>query len=390
MPDYTLKTQELSAALETMAASGDIWLTPFQESRWTQAWQLSLGSGQGFQTVTVVLSEGSQPVVILPLAITIHRGVRCLGWQADPVSDYCAPVVRQSHLEKFARIDGTRLFQQICAELGGIDLVYLRKQPVMVGHVANPFIFAGSTKHHAGAHVINFGGAENWDIFLAHRRSAGTRQGLRKKQRGLEKLGRVTFSLAATPQEARALIEECLACKSRQLAELGHWDPFTAPGIRRFVVDYFSDGIGASNWAVALNLDGSPVATAFGFVGRDGWLLYQMAMSGEHVAMYSPGTQLLMRLMQHCIETGVARLDLSLGDEAYKFEWCDQHETLLTTTLPLSIKGRIAHQLIRLGAGIQLSMAANQDLYHAGKRLKRLLGKVGTSVITWAVALPSA
>ena len=241
---------------------------------------------------------------------------------------------------------------------------------------ANPFLVGSSIYHHCGSHAINFLPEENWEQFLGRQRSASTRQQLRRKMRTLASLGTVSFQIAGSPPEAESIVENCLSAKSRQLAKLGHHDPFAAPEVRNFLRSYFSDQVGRSSWAVALKLNDKCIASAFGFVSSGEWLLYQMAMDADGLEHSSPGTQLLVRLMQHCISVGAVRLDLGLGDENYKYEWCDEHSKLLNCTVSLTLRGALAGAAFKVRDEIMNAMAAHPGLYSAGKVIKRELSVI--------------
>ena len=45
----------------------------------------------------------------------------------------------------------------------------------------------------------------------------------------------------------------------------------------------------------------------------------------------------------------------------------------MTSSLPLSMKGAITNRGVKLQAGLQLRLSENPQLYHAGKKLKRVL-----------------
>jgi CelD/BcsL family acetyltransferase involved in cellulose biosynthesis len=240
-------------------------------------------------------------------------------------------------------------------------------------------VLSRSFTHHVKAHAINFTAGESWDEFYKKRRSGKTRRRLKEKRNALNKLGDVKFRLAQTPAEAEAIVTTCVRLKSEQLRGLGHWDPFSGHGIPDFLSDYFSKQIGQESWAASLDLNGQPIAAAFGFRDESDWLLYQMAMSGQGTTT-SPGTHLLIHLMQHFIELGVKRLDLSLGDESYKAEWCDETTTLKTTTIPLTLRGSALCALIGLRGALQTWLASNPRLYERGKYLRGVIRKAGIPV----------
>lgn len=366
-------TESDFAAADLIRSNDEFWMTPFQNAAWRVAWNRTLGLAGGIQPVTAIISDGARTAAILPLAIRRSGGLGVLTWHANDQGDYGAPIMRVEQLGLSPKIDGKAIMRQIGKEIGGIDLIYLPKQPRMIGAEKNPFIFPGSMRHHAGAHAMNFVEGESFDSFMTRRRSSATRRQLRKKQRALEALGKVEFGFIKDRQAARRMVRLCLDWKSAQLAQLGHWDPFQRPDIRDFIIDHFSTAAGQDTWVACLTLDGVPLAAAFGFASRREWLLYQMSMDGDRGAQCSPGTQLLLNLISSCIEAGVGRLDLSLGDETYKFEWCDEHSDLLISTMPLTIKGLAVHAAIKARAAAQKWLASNERLYDMAKSLKRRL-----------------
>jgi CelD/BcsL family acetyltransferase involved in cellulose biosynthesis len=351
-------------------------LTPFQRSSWLCAWDDAIGQQGGYEPVVVLCYKGAQLVLVLPLAIVKRSGVRCLTWSAYQQSDYCAPIVNTIFKDAIGELDGEQLMREIAGRIGGIDLIYFPKQPRLIGDVSNPFVLPKALPHHAGAHCITFNPGEDWETDQARRRSSKTRRRLREKRSALEKSGPVTFRVAASEPEALELIEACLEAKSGQLRELGHWDPFSPPGVRKFLTCYFSGNVAGSTWAVSLDVAGQPAATAFGFRGDKEWLLYQMAMLDGPERRHSPGSHLLMELMRHCIGIGVQRLDLALGDESYKSEWCDEHIDLRMSAVALTSRGALLRKIILLRAGVRLRLASNPRFYKCAKWLKGMTRKL--------------
>lgn len=360
--------------------SADRSLTPFQQSDWRASWQRKVGSIAGVLPITVFLTFMGRTIAVLPLAVYEYRHLKVLAWHAFAQSDYCAPIVDRNYLNQFCEIDFENILKHIAFRIGAVDLVYLTKQPLSIEGRRNPLNLHKGFDYHVGSHAINFIAGETWEQFLASRRSPSTLRQLRKKERQLKTFGEVEFRVASTSEEGRVIAEHCLLAKSRQLAKLGHNDPFSLPGVREFLVDFFAGGIGHSTWATVLTLNGEILATSVGMASQSGWLLYQMALDGDHVSHCSPGSQLFSGIMRHCLESGIARLDLALGDEKYKLEWCDEHETLQTSVLPLSLKGKIAAPILRVRGRIMKFVASNPHLYEHGKALKHRIRAMGVLV----------
>ena len=372
---FYLRVGELSgcSASDPLRLSMDRWLSPFQQSEWLKSWQDTVGSKDGVQPVTAVITFGRRAIAVLPLAIRRSQCLSILSWHADAQSDYGAPIISMAYLEEFCALNFNEILTQISRQIGTIDLIYLTKQPATIAGKPNPLHLRSSYQYHVSAHALNFKQGESWEQFLTRTRSPSTLRQLRKKLRQLREFGAVNFRIATTADDARGIAEHCLAAKSRQLAKLGHHDPFASPAARQFLIDYFAMGAGRSTWAAALTLDGELLATSVGLIGSDGWLLYQMAMDCDYLSHCSPGSQLFSRIMQHCVEQGIGRLDLALGDEQYKLEWCDEHQSLLTSVLPLTLKGRLAATILKVRARAMRYIASNPKLYEHGKDFKQRL-----------------
>jgi CelD/BcsL family acetyltransferase involved in cellulose biosynthesis len=355
-------------------ADGGAWRsTPFQSERWLASWHAAFGAAGRTEPIAAVGRSGERTAFILPLGLERRMGALTLTPLAMGHSDYDAPLLNPDCAEDLASADGKALLQEIARKAGGVDLVYFAKQQREVGGIANPFVMPGAFDYHAGAHAIQFLPGESFEAFLLRRRSGKTRRRLREKRAGLEKSGPVSFRVAQQQAEARTLIDMCLAAKSRQLKRLGHWDPFAEPANRNFLIDFFSGDIGRSTWTAALDVAGKVAVTSFGFRHGDAWLLYQMAMEEDAEARYSPGTHHLTELIRHCIDERAGCLDLSIGDESYKSEWCDLHTRLAVSLLPLTPKGWLVSKLIEARGRTRLRMASDPKLYERARRLKGLL-----------------
>ncbi len=351
------------------------WATAFQSAAWLAAWQSDPHVAKETIPVTAIGYSGGQAVFVLPLAIVRRHGGRCLAWHSYPHSDYCGPIVNRAALGVFGAIDGESVLRQIAGRIGNIDLVYLTKQPEQVAGTRNPFLLPEGVAYHVGAHAINLVAGETWAEAYARRRSGKTRRRLRDKRAALEKFGDIAFRLAQGEDEARDLISLCLATKSEQLLKLGHFDTFSPPGVRETITTHFTGGITSSTWAASLDVGGRPLAVAFGFRSPETWLLYQMAMASGPEAKHSPGTHLLLHLLEHCAAQGVTRLDLGLGDETYKSEWCDEHLSLQVSSLALSARGHVLKAAVEWRARLRLRMAADPKLYERAKWIKGIARK---------------
>jgi CelD/BcsL family acetyltransferase involved in cellulose biosynthesis len=178
------------------------------------------------------------------------------------------------------------------------------------------------------------------------------------------------MGIADSVPEATRLVGTCLDMKSDQLRKIGHRNPFHDPGTRAFLMDYFGGRIAQDTWVAALHVGGQPAAIAFGFRDPQSWLLYQTAMTDGRLGRLSPGTHLLMHVLKHCCEQGVGEFDLSLGEEAYKAEWCERSATLMTEVFGISARGQIYSHLIRARVRASRWISSRPALYEIAKQAK--------------------
>ncbi len=348
--------------------------TPFQRLGWLKSWQEHIGAADGYLAVMVSCLRDGRPVLLMPLCLTQHRGLRKLSWMGQNLDDYCGPVGEAGALLSLTAHDVHSIFKQVGAALGGTDVVYLQKQKAWYGEVSNPFVTAASIPYHAASHRTLL--QVSWDDYLAGKRSAKSRSRLRNKLAALSKAGKLDIRFAHDADEAARLVSTGLAMKAAQLAERGHHNPFATEEARRHLVNVFSHQCPESSWAVALFLDGTPLAISFGFKDDRSWLLYQIAMQSSAHDNLSPGAHLIMFIMKHCCELKVSEFDFSLGDEAYKLEWCETSERLYSSYIPLTLRGHFAAMASRLSAHSRNVVASNERLYEFGKTAKLKLNQL--------------
>ncbi|HUP20852.1 MAG TPA: GNAT family N-acetyltransferase, partial [Gemmatimonadota bacterium] len=118
--------------------------------------------------------------------------------------------------------------------------------------------------------------------------------------------------------EDRRALESLLEWKSRQYEETGVRDKFASPWVVELVKRMSRRRSGSFEGVVsALYHDDRPLAVHLGI--RDGAVLaWWFPAYDPRWGKYSPGTQLLVRLLEAAPGRGVERVHLGQGDERYK------------------------------------------------------------------------
>jgi CelD/BcsL family acetyltransferase involved in cellulose biosynthesis len=350
--------------------------TPFQADAWATAFRAA-DSSENRVPVTAIAHVDGRIAVVLPLFACKAPGLRYLTWQARTPSDYCAPLVAPDFLSGFETSDAAALMRAVAAHVGGIDLIYLPKMLEQLGSARNPLVTADSWSFYARAHAIRIEGG--WDEFYAAIRSPRSRQTLKRKEKALRKMGEIGFVLTHEAEQVKRITDACLAMKTSQLEREGHANLFADKRMYEAMITAMRDACPKGAWAASFELDNKPLAAAFGLIEADEWLLYQFAMADGPESRHSPGVQLLVELLRSATESGAKMLDLALGDEAYKFDWCNVHRELKTTVLPLTAAGHVAARALRLREKVRVWLAKNPATLRLSKRIKPMLRRSGVS-----------
>lgn len=321
----------------------------FQRYDWLRNWHAFVGAGQNL-TVCITLIERSDgaPLMLLPLAIEPRGSMRCLIWLGGIVSDYQAPLIARDASEHLQAGRFAALWKEVRARLPRHDAVILEKQPEYIGAQQNPFFYLPHSPNVSNAHFTYLGG--DFETFLAAKRSSHWWSLERKKERRMAKHGALNYRLARDPQDAQHILHETMRQKSQSYQVLGVWDMFADPAHRRFFshmsMHHVEDGFVHLS---ALTLDDRILATHWGLVHQDRFYCYLPTYARDDYARFSPGNSLLRRLMEWSIGRGLRAFDFTIGDETYKYGWCDQELRIFDCLHATTFKGWLYLTPLKLG-----------------------------------------
>jgi len=328
---------EIALALYSdLDAAAEVWcdfeqkadLTPFQTFGWLAAWQRHIGAPRGVRPAIVVgRGPDGTPSFILPLAVERSKGMRRLTFLGSDLADYNAPLLAKEFTTAVEPGRFAGLWQAVIDLINAdrslsFDLVELAKMPERVGTQANPMLELPVSLNPSGAHRTALG--ESWEAYYG-KRSSATRRRDRTKFSRLAAYGEIAF---IEPERA-ADIEVTLHClfeqKAGSFARMGVRDPFAEAGYRDFYLDLALDPDLGDLVQVARLDVGEETAAATFCLRWKGACYYLLAsyQAGE-LARFGPGAQHLRHLMQLAIERGFSHFDFTIGDEAYKRDWCEE------------------------------------------------------------------
>jgi len=298
---------------------------PFVTHRWMSVWWKHFGAGG--RLLVLLVKDGPEIVGIVPWMIrrlrpwAPLRRVQFLGTGLSDRLDVLAPTRRAEQM--------ARVLDHLQRRRGAWDMVDLHELPEESETVAvlQDLLRARAWGHRdePASRCPYLPIREDWTTFYTRTKDAETRRANRRKLRRLEKDGAVAIRRRMDVGGEAPVLE--------QLRQMPHRDTYR--GARRVSLfdgdarGRFFEDMAASLaetgeldlWTV--ELAGRPIAYRFGWRTAQKHYDYFADYDPAH-SQSSPGTLLLLRMMEDCFEAGLREFDFLRGDEPYKLEWTSE------------------------------------------------------------------
>jgi len=303
--------------------------TVFQTAAWLADWQATVGKHRGtLPAIVVGRNAAGNLKCIFQLAIERGGPGRKLTWLGSELCDYNAPLLARD----FSATEAGQDFAGLWRHLEGLvaadprfrfDYVDLEKMPPRLGRLDNPFLSLPVTAHPSGAHVATLAG--DWESFYAARRSSSTRKTERKQLKQLAAAhGEVRFVEVSEPREVAATMDALIEQKTKSFARMGIENLFARAGYRDFYTRIATDPAMRDIVHVSrLEVGGVVAATSLGLRFNGCYYLILSSYQDGDLSRYGTGRIHLRELLKTAIERDFTLFDFTVGDEAYKNEWCD-------------------------------------------------------------------
>lgn len=302
--------------------------TVFQAFDYLHAWQRDIGELEGVEPLIVLgrRADGTSSF-LLPFGRDSWHGLRRLRWLGQDLADFTGPMLAPDFSERGELGTFVPVWREIVrilesASRSRVDIVDLRKMPDHVGRQFNPFCYLEVDVHPAGAHYAELG--PDWDGYYKQRRSSNTRSRDRSKLKRLAAEGEIAFVTPETDAEIVRTVDTMLEQKAAFFARGGIADVFAQPGYRAFYIDLATSPKGQRLAHVARLDVGEVIAAAnLGFQFRDRYYYVIASYDPGELQKYGAGSIHLRELIKRAIERGCTVFDFTIGDEAYKLDWCN-------------------------------------------------------------------
>lgn len=311
--------------------------TVFQCYEWLATWRRTAGASEPLSDHIVhVSSEAGRTLMLLPLTIRRNAYGRSLEFLGGDLTDYNMPILGAGFSP--GPRDAQRLWAAILGLLPPVDLVRLRRMPLVFDGIANPFAGLAGSRHAIDAYGAIL--PPTFKDFTTRSPSFFSKNGQRRRR--LQKEGAVRFAVAQDPAERAAVTRFVIEQKSQWQRESGQRDTFAAPERMAFYTTLaglpFAEG---GIVLVGLWVGPDLVAGIWGTVFR-GRFAVIVAAYRQDWAKFSVARLLMESAVDMCIaRDDVAIFDLTVGDEGYKADWSDHSLPLHEVVTPCSLRGRM-------------------------------------------------
>jgi CelD/BcsL family acetyltransferase involved in cellulose biosynthesis len=352
--------------------------TVFQSYDWLAAWLRHIGSRSIAETAVVIGRSGGETQFILPLAVIDRTGHRQLTFLARDVGDYNAPLLAFDFGKRYPDFAG--LWAEIHALLQQDgrwhhDVVSFDRMPETVGRQPNPLLQLGVRAHPSSAYLTSL--ADNWDSFYTTKRSASTRRRDRTKRKKLAELGEIRMVTPQAEAEITATTEALIAQKQGAFRRMGVVDIFSRPGWAEFFREIpVAAGTRPIVHVSRLDVGSVPAATNLGLVFRGSYYHVLASYDDGPLARFGPGVAHLHELMSYAIDRGCGTFDFTVGDEAYKRDWCDTELKLYDYVAGVTVRGRAIGKILAVGRTAKRAIKQSPILWPAAMKLRALVGSM--------------
>lgn len=346
----------------------------FQNFDWLSNSYQTISHGVNLRLcITLITSSDDQILMLLPLGIAKRGLVNCLIWLGGQVSDYHAPLLSIDVEQLFTSSLFLSLWQRICAQLPKFDAIHFEKMPKIINGQVNPFTYLPCVANASKSHFTLLG--NNFEQFLKSRLSNNAIKSAKRSQRRIEEQGKVEFVIATQPDQIDRLLRGMIDQKSLSYQELGVADLFATQGIKEFF-NTISKNPNPLVHLSALLLDDQILATHWGLVYKNRFYYLYPSYERNELSKYSPGTVLLWRLFDWCIQNQIAIYDFTIGDEPYKDKWCNSTLDLVDYYQAKTMIGHLLILPLRTAKKLKHSIKQSQPIWQKVQATRSFLAKL--------------
>jgi CelD/BcsL family acetyltransferase involved in cellulose biosynthesis len=307
--------------------------TVFQSFGFVSTWQRHVGVLGGVRPAIVIGRDaGGHIMFLLPLGVSRAGLTRRLMWLGSDLCDYNGPLLAADFSARVSPGHFMQVWQDVTRRLQDdprlrYDVVDFEKMPATVGSQPNPFLRLSVNPHPSGAYLTPMSG--DWDSFYLAKRTSSSRKRDRAKRKKLGEHGAVRLVTPDRVDDIAATLDLLMAQKGAAFAQMGVANLFAKPGYAAFYRDLATNDASRALVHVSrLDVAETKAALNLGLMFRGRYYHVLASYDAGELSRFGAGAVHLQELMRHALEHGCSVFDFTIGDEAYKRDWCDGVVTL--------------------------------------------------------------
>ncbi len=324
---------------ETLASTAP-FVSPFQDFGWVSAWVhafMKEADSHASQPHVIIVRAGGRPLLLWPLQIDRHAGLRRLTWLSMPALQYGGVLVADmsEDLLREAFEAAWRVIRQT-----PVDYADLRLLPEH-----SPLVRFLAERCHSGcanrSFLVDLSGHADWRSYeLSLSRSA--RRARKKRLNRMARTGDMHFAIHDDEATFTRLATVAVAWKREWLH--AHGITGALPERQAFLrllhlLGRTDSGRTGSRWVAAeLSLDGQPVAVDIGAIRGRRFHSFLSAYDVDHADL-SPGKSALWLMLRWCRENGIDIYDMLANAAPYKEDWATREVLLHHFIHPRTVGG---------------------------------------------------
>lgn len=314
--------------------------TPFQNPLWLTGLYATLTQ----QPFILTVHYAEKLVAVFPLVITHKHGLKRAEIADCGVSDYCDLVIDKAHIGKIP----LSLLQNA---LPDIDILWADK----VDSLSHAFdVGFHSFDKRFSAHRLPMG--EDFQAWRDATYDGTTKRSIEKKTGKLSRKGKFLLEELTNEAHIRESFVSLIAFRAKRFAHVETSDLTQIQPFQDFYLDYAIKGIGTYARTYLLSLDDVPIAVSMGLNGDKSHHIVLLSYDTTGFANWSPGLVMIDQIALDMHKRGERLLDLTIGDEPYKFLFGVTSTPIVAKILPLSLKGKAYFMLYKFASRVKRMM----------------------------------
>jgi CelD/BcsL family acetyltransferase involved in cellulose biosynthesis len=340
--------------LTDLAAAEPIWraletrgrfCSPYQRYDFLSAWQRHAGRHENASPFIIVAVDAEQrPLALLPLALTRSHGFRVAVFMGGKHTTFNMGLWDRDFAASATPADLDRLFAGLRAH-DAVDVLALTQQPRTWHDLRNPLAHLPRQPSINDCPVLAMpAGAAPTDLL-----SSSFRKRLKSKEKKLQALAGYRYAIATTDVEITRLLDWFFQVKPLRMAEQKLPNVFAERGVEAFVREACLARLASGNRAIdihALTCDEEVIALFAGVADDERFSMMFNTYTLSPHAHWSPGLILMRYIVDHYAAKDYRALDLGIGTDDYKRQFCKADEPIFDSFVPLTARGRLAASVL--------------------------------------------